>query len=152
MKDNTYIIPAIDFYFGIPNNNTISDIILELKYEKVKLVPFENVDGLLIEDLEPYLSEKGFIIVAINKLNFYKDENKQVSNNILNIVVFNKEEFDSLKDKTIDKIVEEKYESIYKKVPLRTRRIFNSFFEKYQDGDYNKTKERVKKLTENNRK
>lgn len=152
MKDNTYIIPAVDFYVGISEFGTPDNIFKELKEGKMKFIPFECVDGLLIEDLGFLLLEKNLIVVAINKLNFYKGENKQVINNVLNLTVFNKEELDSLKEKTIDKIVEEKYELLYKEAPLRGRHIFNSFFERYQDGDYNKTKERVKKLIENNRK
>lgn len=152
MKDNTYIIPAVDFYVGISEFETPDNIFKKLKEGKTKLIPFECVDGLLIEDLEIFLLEKILIVVAINKLNFYKGENRKVINNVLNLTVFNKEELDTLKEKTIDKIVEEKYELFYKEAPLRVRHIFNSFFEKYQDGDYDKTKERIKKLIENNRK
>lgn len=152
MKDNTYIIPAVDFYVGISEFGTPDNIFKELKEGKIKFIPFECVDGLLIEDLGFLLLEKNLIVVAINKLNFYKGENKQVINNVLNLTVFNKEELDSLKEKTIDKVVEDIYESKYEKASLRTRRFYNSFFERYQDGDYNKTKERVKKLIENNRK
>ncbi len=150
MKDNTYIIPAVDFYIGISNFSTADFILKELKDGKTKLIPFECVDGLLVEDLGFLFSEKGFIVFAINKLKL--DNKSGFANNILDMVILKKEDIDLIKNKTIDKVVEDIYESKYEKASLRTRRFYNSFFEKYQDGDYNKTKERVKKLIENNRK
>ena len=75
MKDNTYIIPAVDFYVGISEFGTLDNIFKELKEGKMKFIPFECVDGLLIEDLGFLLLEKNLIVVAINKLNFYKGEN-----------------------------------------------------------------------------
>ncbi len=68
MKDNTYIIPAVDFYIGISEFGTPDNIFKELKEGKTKLIPFECVDGLLVEDLDFLFSEKGFIVFAINKL------------------------------------------------------------------------------------
>lgn len=88
MKDNTYIIPAVDFYIGISNFSTADFILKELKDGKTKLIPFECVDGLLVEDLGFLFSEKGFIVFAINKLKL--DNKSGFANNILDMVILKK--------------------------------------------------------------
>ena len=46
----------------------------------------------------------------------------------------------------IDKVVEKHFEEKYDQVLEKEKRIYQSFFERYQDGSYLKTKERIKRL------
>lgn len=153
MKENTYIIPGVDFYIGISiNYNCEEYIIEELKANRLQLISFKNVDGLLIEDLYLPNNAKSLIIVAINNIESSNGKEKNTIKNVLDMFSIKKEDLDSIKDKRIDKVVEEEYEIRYKKASLRKRRIYNSFFERYQDENHQKTKERIKKLMENYRK
>ena len=50
------------------------------------------------------------------------------------------------RDETIDKLLEECMERDYMSKDEYTKRMYRCFFERYQDGSYEKTKERVKRL------
>lgn len=150
MKENTYIIPGIDFYIGTSIHcNNEDNILRDIQNMKIPLIPFNKVDGLLIEDLYIPNDAKSLIILAINRI----ESNRGITiQNVLDLLIFKKEGLASIKNKAIDKVVEKEYEMRYEKASLRKRRIYNSFFEKYQDESHQMTKERIEKLTENNRK
>ena len=56
------------------------------------------------------------------------------------------------RNKTIDKVIEEIYESRYQDASKREQEIFNNFFERYQDKNHKETKQRVKRLLGENKK
>lgn len=155
MKDKTYIIPAIDFYVLIPENTlgTPDEICNNVSNGRYKvMIPFEKVDGLLLGELmEIPLFADGFVISAINHIDIKEnDTDYKIKSTYANFFIQNKSDIPKIAlDKTIDKVIEESYESVYTKVNERKRQIFNSFFQKYQDGSYKKTKERVKRLLSN---
>ena len=53
---------------------------------------------------------------------------------------------DEHREETIDKLLEELMERYYMQVDDISKRMYRCFFERYQDGSYEKTKERVKRL------
>jgi len=151
MKNNTYIIPAIDFYVVFPRAGYSftkpEDVEYCIKVGMHKLIPFKEVDGLLISELfQISCFSNGFAVcpIAIMKTLDEKHEEQNFYNRLYILKQF-KENAIGL-SKTIDKIVEETYERNYRDADSETRRLYNCFFERYQDGDYETTKQRVKRL------
>lgn len=152
MKNNTYIIPAIKFYIAIPLNkgdefSSLDNVKQKLSNNECQLIPFDQVDGLTIEEIITLDGfSKGFAVCAINKMEAKAKTYTNITSNVLNILFFPKK-LDCATNKTIDKVVEEEFELKYNEADPQTRRIYNSFFETYQDNSYEDTKERIKKLS-----
>lgn len=155
MKDNTYIIPAIDFYVVIPKEGeqffSLENMFKKMLKGHCRFIAFENVDGLTIKELLIFNSfSNGFSVCAVNRIEYNENGEVIKLNNVLDSLFFPSSIIETLKDKTIDKIVEENYELRYKEADLKNKRYYNSFFEKYQDGSFEKTKERIKRIFEEN--
>ena len=65
---------------------------------------------------------------------------------MLNWFYFYPNYLDKNRESTIDKLLEEYMEKRYILQDEDTKRLYRCFFERYQDGSYLKTKERIKKL------
>lgn len=153
MKDNTYIIPAIDFYVAVPMFKCYrtEEMDIQMKEDVCFYIPFSQVDGLTIKEL--FCIEKfqnGFSVCAINKIENFEPKNKVLVRNIVDILFFPCIERipDSEKNKRIDKLVEEDYELLYSDANDEKRKIYTCFFEKYRDSSYSETKKRIDKLLE----
>lgn len=142
MKENTFDIPSVKFCIGyrtIPYGKRICEI-----NETFILVPFEDIDGLTIDDVLKTINNKEFVFAAISLT-------KSITSDVYNIGYLVREKFDSdsLQSQMldcIDKVVEKRLEEKYSQANEKEKRIYQSFFEKYQDGSYLKTKERIKRL------
>ena len=145
MKENTFDVPAYHFY--ILKKTTIKkekevrpQVFYVDKQVKKTLIPFENVDGLLVNEVKQILGVKTIIIACT--VNNGSDEVIISEYHIFNDEVM----LDKNSKKTIDKLCEEYMEEKYINSDENTKRMYRCFFERYQDGSYEKTKERIKKL------
>lgn len=147
MKENTFIIPAVKFCI-ISKRSKESDFILMnyhyLGYGDMVLIPFEAVDGLMIEEVLKVLKAKGFVLAAVADLEALVGNQRKV--NSLLYEVFEDDFLEPLMKKRIDKVIEKRFEEKYDQAEENEKRIYHSFFERYQDGSYEKTKERIKRL------
>ena len=147
MKENTFDIPAVKFCI-ISKRSSKNELIAMcehcLGYGDISLIPFETVDGLMIEDVLKILKTNDFAIVAVANLEALIGKQRRVGS--LLCEVFDENFLKPLKEERIDKLVEKHFEEKYNQVDEKEKRIYQSFFERYQDGSYEKTKERIKKL------
>lgn len=131
MRENTFDIPSVKFCIV---NDFFSNYI-----------PFEYVDGLTIDDI-PHIYRRGFYFYAITLPKDFAGEICDQCQWIFVIENFYWSALQTQKLERIDKVIEKRFEEKYNQVDEKTQRIYNCFFERYQDGSYEKTKERVKRL------
>ncbi len=142
MRENTFDIPSVKFcigYSSVPYGKRIAKI-----NEVSSLVPFEDVDGLTIDDILNTIQKGEFDFFAISLTKSIVNENYDIG-----YLVREKFDGDSLqtqKSERIDKVIEKIFEEKYSQVDEQEQRIYRCFFERYQDGSYEKTKERIKRL------
>lgn len=145
--ENTFDIPAVKFCI-ISKHSSKNDFIAMcehyLGYGDMVLIPFETVDGLMIEEALKALKTKDFVLVAIADLEALVGNQRKVSS--LLYEVFEDDFLEPLMKERIDKVIEKRFEEKYGQALENEKRIYHSFFERYQDGSYEKTKERVKRL------
>lgn len=120
-----------------------------MEANEASLIPFDNVDGLTVEETLRTLQTKDFAICCTVN---WKAQTGPNQVQILDTLVFPASTLINEKNVSIDQLVENEYEYRYMEVPESTRRIYRCFFERYQDNSYQETKERVKKLTSPNTK
>lgn len=165
MKENTFDVPAFKFFLIKVNDNkalhTRKEYENSLNNRNFYMIPFENIDGLRVEEACDLLGINDFLLIGTM---YYKSSNNflySVANTLkysedMGICSFRGIYLDECFLKTrlkkrIDKIFEELMERDYMISDEYTKRIYRCFFERYQDGSFQKTKERVKKLEiENN--
>ncbi len=147
MKENTFDIPSVKFCI-ISKYSSKNDFIAMyehcLGYGDISLIPFETVDGLMIEDVLKILKTNDFAIVAVANLEALIGKQRRVGS--LLCEVFDKDFLKPLMKERIDKVVEKRFEEKYDQSLEKEKRMYQSFFERYQDGSYEKTKERIKRL------
>ena len=142
MRENTFDIPSVKFcigYISVPYEKIIEEF-----NEVFSLVPFEDVDGLTIDDILNTIRKGEFDFFAISLTKSIVNENYDIG-----YLVREKFDSDSLqtqKSERIDKFIEKRFEEKYSQVDEQEQRIYRCFFERYQDGSYEKTKERIKRL------
>ena len=142
MRENTFDIPSVKFCIGynsIPNGKPICKF-----NEDFIFVPFDDVDGLTIDDVLKTIKKGEFYFYAIALT-------KDITGEIYNRGDFVVEKFiwsdlQTQKLERIDKVIEKIFEEKYSQVDEQEQRIYRCFFERYQDGSYEKTKERIKRL------
>lgn len=118
-----------------------------MEANEASLIPFDNVDGLTVEETLRTLQTKDFAICCSAN---WKTQSGINQVQILDTTTFPASALINSKNESIDQLVENNYENLYKEQPESTRRIYRCFFERYQDNSYEETKERVKKLTSQN--
>lgn len=142
MRENTFDIPSVKFcigYSSVPYGKRIEKI-----NEVSSLVLFEDVDGLTIDNILNTIQKGEFDFFAISLTKSIVNENYDIG-----YLVREKFDSDSLqtqKSERIDKVIEKIFEEKYTQVDEQEQRIYRCFFERYQDGNYEKTKERIKRL------
>ena len=153
MKNNTYDVPA--YKFGIvkievegttPDKYFPSDYECAITSGQCTIIPFENVDGLTVDDVTSFLKTKELHLIAyvsyekayIGGCGVFRDIVMQIhaDNNLL----------DHNPTKTVDKVFEKILESHYNHMTDKAKRVSNCFFERYQDKSYEDTKSRIKRL------
>lgn len=153
MRENTFDVPAYKFFAWKINDvkkyHSYDDYNYSISNTNNRIIffPFENIDGLKIQEVQSLLSTSEIVIagglyctsimVKVETLyNFDK----------VNWFYFGSNYLKEHRDETIDKLLEEYMESDYMSKDEYTKRMYRCFFERYQDGSYEKTKERIKKL------
>lgn len=130
MRINTHDIPAVKFC-----------IAFDVSERGVRLIPFEDVDGLLVEEVLDVIGTNNFAIVALADTKSINGEHRYTK--CLITEMFADDLLQSQKRKRIDEVIEnrftEKYRDIYlQRDSYQQRRIYECFFERYQY-DYEET-------------
>ncbi len=149
MKENTFDVPAYKFLVVKIGDGKKSHTYDEYQeyirtYNVCIYFPFENIDGLEVEEVRHLLGTKEIMIVAATS---YNNDNYDDINIDINTVYYLPENF--LNDKNmerIDKVIEENMSENYMSYPDFQKKIVRCFFERYLDGSYRKTKKRIRKL------
>ena len=154
MKENTFDVPAYKFFVlkindGLSSHNVsyYNFYLSKTNPRDINLIPFENVDGLEISEIRDLIGTNEVFVFGSLYYERWNNSNNHIDN-IANIkpIYLSKEYLDNRKDKTIDKVCEEYMEDHYVDSSDSTRRMYRCFFERYQDKNYEKTLDRVRKL------
>ena len=158
MKKQTYDVPAYKVgILAIQNernkNHTVEDYQRAIDSQRVTIVPFEDVDGLLVSELQELLGLKEVMVQF-----YYKYQTQEIVRSsrmhydqaIVYAMWFyiGEDILEENLSKPIDQVIEEILEELYDKQDETEQRYANCFFERYQDKSYELTKQRIKRLTE----
>ena len=159
MRENTFDIPAYKFFAMKINDGRVSHTIDDYKFlidngfsNNIMLIPFENIDGLEVQLVRGLLKTKDLFLLGtmyykpINFIKNYDEINQPVNICDIRAVYFDKMDLDKNCQKTVDKLWEEYMEENYISSDDYTKRMYRCFFERYQDGSYEETKKRIKRL------
>ena len=120
----------------------------EIEKQDFSLVSFDEVDGLTIEELKDSIHAGKYIVftavVLTNVYDIKRDLAERIPNYcLMDTVVFNTEIHS---DMEIGKRIEQYIETNYTSFPIKRKRIYNSFLEKYQYNGYEVVKEKIKAI------
>ena len=158
MKKQTYDVPAYKVgIVVIPGKknveHTIEDYQSAIETKQAIIVPFEDVDGLLVKEVQELLNTKEVFLQFYNQ---YQNWDLKICNQLsLNLGRKFKLWFfigNILEENLtipIDRLVENTIEDLYDTLDSEQKRCAHCFFERYQDKSYELTKERIKRLEEN---
>ena len=153
MRDNTFDVPAYKFFAWKINDgqkyHTYDDYNYSISNTNNRIIffPFENIDGLKIQEVQSLLSTSEIVIAGSLYCHFNYGEGRDSYNfDKANWFYFDPNYLKEHRDETIDKLLEECMERDYMSKDEYTKRMYRCFFERYQDGSYEKTKERIKKI------
>jgi len=154
MKQNSYIIPAVQFYIlkvkedlnRYSPEEAMKKINKEIERQDFSLVSFDEVDGLTIEELKDSIHAGKYIaftaVVLTNEYYIKRNLASRVPNYyLIDTAVFNTEFYS---DMEIGKRIEQYIETDYASFSTQKKRIYNSFLEKYQYNGYEEVKEKIK--------
>ena len=156
MKKNTYDVPAYKMGIVLINRGERQyfeprDYSRAISAGKVKIIPFEAVDGLLVSEVQDILKNKELYIQFFcsyqNKT--LKENNEftlQEHINLRKSLYFDRNVLTQNLAKPVDQVIEEELERLYKHMDEKDKRFANCFFERYQDQNYELTKQRIKRL------
>lgn len=150
MKDNTFNVPAYNFSIIIMNQPAIQKEVNECEYNRamkqdaVSIIPFDNVDGLTVEETLKTLQRDDFAVCCTAN---WKTQTGINQVTLLDTLIFPSSVLRKSLTVSIDQLVENNYERRYMEAKESTRRIYRCFFERYQDNNHQETKERVKKIS-----
>ena len=153
MRENTFDIPAVQFYVSNGMTDCTSELYPrakgELGNDPTKIaVPFEAVDGLVVKEILDYLENYSFIrsgisISALSVSDSLKGDKVYIPLLFEKINTYGYAEIYNMR---VDKVIERYFEEKYNQSNEITKRIYRCFFERYQDGSYEETKKRIKRL------
>lgn len=156
MRENTFDIPAVQFYVSNGMTNCMSKLYPRAKGElgndpTIIAVPFEAVDGLVVKEFLDYLENYSFIrsgisISALSVSDSLKGDKVYIPLLFEKINKINTYGYTEFYNMRVDKVIEIYFEEKYNQSNEITKRIYRCFFERYIDYSYEKTEERVKKL------
>lgn len=157
MKPDTFDIPA--YKFGLVKINeelknkeeltesTITNALNRASYnQQLKVIPFEDLDGLSVTEVRDLLKIEGPLILACYM--GYKSFNMQEEwINFIATYSLSNSFIEGYPDKTIDGLFEIALESSYINLnDEKARKAARCFFERYQDNTHQDTVERISKL------
>lgn len=157
MKPESFDIPA--YRFGIVKIDSSRDESYKLKdYQqalltgRVIIIPFENVDGLTIEEIKKFLRIKEIYLIAYSYYEWPVQEQVKRNYDVIMQVYADEPRIEKTPDTPVDQVFAEILEENYNKLDKRQKRVCHCFFERYQDKSHTETLDRIKRLekTKNN--
>lgn len=157
MKRDNFDIPSYKFYFV--RNETSFPIITKYGYQelllqkekKYSLIPYEEVEGLLFDDIVDIFKSEIFLgcfceFESIGKRTY------RLPIFLASMYSLNESDVDFYKitNKPVDEVITKHLEQKYAQASDYEKRIYRCFFERYQDLSHNATVERVKRIEKNN--
>ena len=154
MKKNTYDVPAykvgLVLIEGEQNiEHSKEDYELAIKTQREIVVPFEDVDGLTVREVQSVLKTKEIYLCFYYRFQSEILKNRGMVQNEagifkvgIHIAGFSEETL----EKPIDEVVENTLEDMYNTLEPEQKQFAHCFFERYQDKSYKKTKKRIKRL------
>ena len=157
MKKKTYDVPAykvgLILIEGERNiEHSKEDYELAIKTQREIVVPFEDVDGLSVREVQALLSTKEIYLCFYYRFQSESLKNNRMAQNeagIFKVGVHISEFKEETLDKPIDEVIENTLEDMYDILEPEQKRFAYCFFERYQDKNYKKTKKRIKRLEKN---
>ncbi len=129
MKDNTYDIPGMKFYFVFPSGKFA--------------IPFENVDGLRVSEVKEACQVSSFGLLSAIE---YKDLNGIEQLTRINQINFSSNYLLGKENTRIDKLFEDNLKQCIG--VKKMERTYACFLERYQGKEY----QEIKQLLKNNKK
>ncbi len=154
MKENTYDVPAYKFFIIKINDGKKEhspDEYTHILYNNPNRslrIPFEDIDGLTIQEVKDLLHISDIVLLGCNA---YEDHGA-FQHSVLNIFYVDFKDDNLKEDDTIDKIFECLMEKNYMQVDDTSKRTMRCYFERYQDKSYEKTRQRISSLMMQNKK
>ena len=153
MRENTFDVPAYKFFAWKINDGLKYHSYDDYKFSisninnSIIIIPFENIDGLKVQEAQSLLSTSEIVIGGslYCHIDYGKGRDSYKLDNA-NWFYFDPDYLNEHREETIDKLLEQFMERDYMSKDEYTKRMYRCFFERYQDGSYEKTKERVKRL------
>lgn len=155
MKENTYDVPAYKFFIVKINDGKKEhspDEYTHILYNnpnRIIRIPFEDVDGLTIQEVKDLLHRSDIVLLSCIS---YEGEPGILQHSVLNIFYVDFKDDNLKEDDTIDKVFERLMEKNYMQVDDTAKRVMQCYFERYQDKSYEKTKQRIMSLVMQNKK
>lgn len=155
-KKKTYDVPAykvgILVIRGEDNiNHTIKDYQRAIAEKKITIVPFEDVDGLTISEVQELLKTKEIMLQFYHQYQtwmLYSNNRVDLNQGIYlkSYIYVGDDILEENLLKPIDQVIENTIEELYDTFDSDQRRAAHCFFERYQDKKYKLTKQRIKRL------
>lgn len=149
MKKDSFDIPAYKFcVLRDFNLNDWENLDEKIKtFNKTQMVPFENVDGLTIGEVQSLLHVGTIVCLCYLDGGIEQLCNAHVITIIANIFL-NSDIVSANQDMQIDEAIGNLLEENYYKKDFQEKiqKVARCFFERYQDQTHSDTKERVKRL------
>ena len=155
MKENTYDVPAYKFFIVKINDGKKEhspDEYTHILYNnpnRIIRIPFEDVDGLTIQEVKDLLHRSDIVLLSCIS---YEGEPGILQHSVLNIFYVDFKDDNLKEDDTIDKVFEYLMEKNYMQVDDTSKRTMRCYFERYQDKSYEKTRQRISSLMMQNKK
>ena len=155
MKKNTYDVPGYKVgIIVIPNSpekeHEIEDYQKSIDEKKAIIVPFEDVDGLFVNDVLSLLQTKSIFVQFYSQYqNLDLKNHNQMSLSIgrkFGVYIFIGNILEENLTMPIDELVGDTIEELYDTLDDEQKRYAHCFFERYQDKNYKATKKRIKRL------
>lgn len=158
MKKKTYDVPAykvgLILIEGEENiEHSIYDYEWAIDKGKEIIVPFEDVDGLSVREVQEWLHIEEIYLQFYYQFQSQNLKINQISKHAATayktwFFIGNIQEEDL--DTPIDQVIENTMEKLYDTMDDEAKTYIHCFFERYQDKSYDITKERIKRLENNN--
>lgn len=157
MYKDSYDIPAYKFALIRSKSSELETIESNINdFKNTRVFSFDDLDGLTIREIDKmiYLNDLKFICYySVDELKFSLNQILNWSKSNLNYHYL----FSTIKyvldlndleasDKRIDEVIEEKLMAAYPSASFEEKKIFNCFFERYQDRTHEDTVQRVYKM------
>ena len=150
MKKQSYDVPA--YRFGIVKINgsqkgqshSVLDYQNALASADCIIIPFENIDGLTMSEIQQFIRLKEVHFIAYQYYEAVPMEKYEY--NIIAQAYLDEQMLNGEPQTPIDQAIERTLEENYNKFDSQGKRVCHCFFERYQDKEYEITKDRIKRL------